>query len=167
VFVEEFWQDRIGVIESQYEKASCHGNSCIYSDGLITYRETPNGRKGFGVGPGAIGRASNAASGLASRGFAAPAAGTRVVPNGIPSGWRIRSTRGEGGVRYLDPQNAGNAVRVMPGNPSSPYATSRAPYVRWQRNGQALDVNGNAVPKNSPEAHIPLDRFRFDSGLFK
>lgn len=117
---------------------------------------------------GEIGAASRAqgGTGLASRGFRAPA-GTRIVPEGIPSGWRIRPTRGEGGVRYFDPQNPGNAVRVMPGNPSSPYATSRAPYVRWQRNGQALDVNGAVVPKNSPEAHIPLGQFRFDAGLFK
>jgi len=103
---------------------------------------------------------------LSSRGFRPPP-GTRVVPEGIPEGWRIRSTRGQGGARYFDPQNPGNAVRVMPGNPNSPYPNSRTPYVRWQRNGQALDVNGNVVPRNSPEAHIPLEDFRFDPALFQ
>jgi hypothetical protein len=90
-----------------------------------------------------------------------------VVPEGIPEGWRIRPTRGQGGVRYFDPQNPGNSVRVMPGNPNSPYPNSRAPYVRWQLNGQALDVDGGVVPKNTPEAHIPLEDFRFDLGVFQ
>ena len=81
-------------------------------------------------------------SNLHTRGFRPPA-GTRSVPEGIPEGWRIRPTRGEGGVRYYDPKNPGNAVRVMPGDPSSQYPNSQEPYVRWQRNGQALDADGN------------------------
>jgi hypothetical protein len=104
--------------------------------------------------------------GLSTRGFRPPP-GTRAVPEGIPEGWRIRPTEGEGGVWYVDPRNPGNAVRVMPGNPNSPYPNSRVPYVRWQRNGQALDAAGNVVPKKSPEAHIPLEDFRFNPGLFQ
>jgi RHS repeat-associated protein len=103
---------------------------------------------------------------LHTRGFRPPA-GTRSVPEGVPDAWRIRPTRGEGGVRYYDPQNPGNAVRVMPGNANSPYPNSQAPYVRWQRNGQALDRGGNAVPNKAPEPHIPLQQFRFDPWLFK
>ena len=49
----------------------------------------------------------------------------------------------------------------MPGDPNSPYSNSQKPYVRWQRNGQALDANGNPVPKNTPEAHIPIDDFEY------
>jgi RHS repeat-associated protein len=96
--------------------------------------------------------------GLAGRGFRPPP-GTRVRPKGVPEGWRIRGTKGEGGVRYIDPQNPHNSVRVMPGTPSSPYPNSQNPYVRWHRDGQSLGVNGSPVPKNSPEAHIPLDEF--------
>lgn len=47
------------------------------------------------------------------------------------------------------------------------YTDSQTTYVRWQRNGQALDKNGNVVPKNTPSAHIPLDQFKFDPELFK
>ena len=32
-------------------------------------------------------------------------------------------------------------------------------YVRHLKDGQSLDVNGNVVPKNTPEAHIPLEDF--------
>ena len=107
------------------------------------------------------------ATGFEAHGFNPPA-GTRQIPAGIPQGWRIRPTQGEGGVWYYDPTNKGNAVRVMPGDPNSPFPNSQAPYVRWQRNGQPLDLNGNVLPtKKSPDAHIPLPEFRFAPGLFQ
>jgi|GEM_PF-2224196 len=72
-----------------------------------------------------------------------------------------------GGVRYYDPSNPGNAVRVMQGSPTSPYPNSQVPYVRWQRNGAPLDVNGNVLSMaNVPEAHIPLQDFTFLSEVF-
>jgi hypothetical protein len=112
-------------------------------------------------------RSPHLGRGLSTRGFRPPP-GTRQIPEGIPEGWRIRSTHGEGGVWYYDPTNKGNAVRVMPGDPTSPFPNSQSPYVRWQRNGQPLDVNGNVVPtKYSPDAHIPLNDFRFNPDLFK
>ena len=105
-------------------------------------------------------------SGFEPHGFNPPP-GTRQIPQGIPKGWRIRSTQGEGGVWYYDPTSKGNAVRVMPGDSASPFPNSQSPYVRWQRNGQPLDVNGNVLPtKKSPDAHIPLRDFRFDPGVF-
>lgn len=61
--------------------------------------------------------------------------GTRVRPPGIPDNWRITGTDSIGGTRYFDPSNPGNSVRVMQGNPNSPYPNSRVPYVRWKRNG--------------------------------
>jgi hypothetical protein len=70
---------------------------------------------------------------------------------------------------YYDPAvpYKGNQVRVMPGDPSSPYPNSQAPYVRWQLNGQPLDANGNVLPtKMSPDAHIPLNQFNFKPELF-
>jgi len=103
---------------------------------------------------------------LPRRGFNPPP-GTRNIPPGIPESWRIRPTRGTGGAWYYDPANMGNAVRVMPGDPTSPYPNSQVPYVRWQRNGQPMDVNGNVLPTQmSPDAHIPLPDFLFNPGLY-
>lgn len=104
---------------------------------------------------------------LDSFGGVKPAPGTRVRPEGIPDGWRIRPTREPGGTWYYDPKNKGNAVRVMQGQPGSPHPSSQNPYVRWQKNGAALDMNGNVVPKNTPDAHIPLGTFKFDPKVFK
>ncbi len=105
-------------------------------------------------------------AGLETRGLR-PLPGTRQIPGGIPDSWRIRPTQGEGGTWYYDPANKGNAVRVMQGDPASPFPNSQSPYVRWQQNGQALDIKGNVVPKNTPDAHIPLQDFKFNPDLFK
>ena len=105
--------------------------------------------------------------GLEKRGYR-PKPGTRIRPEGLPENWRISGTDGVGGTKYYDPSNIHNNVRVMQGDPNSPFPNSWNPYVRWQKNGRALDKNGNVVNnKKSPDAHIPLDEFQFKSELFK
>ena len=97
-----------------------------------------------------------------------PLPGTRIRPKGIPSSWRVQSTKVEGGTKYVDPTNTRNSVRVMQGNPNSKYPASRLPYVRWQKkNGEALDRKGNVVSPDSDAAHIPIDQFAFDINLFR
>lgn len=87
--------------------------------------------------------------------------------HGIPRSWGARpANRGEG-VRYTDPNNPHNHVRVMQGNPRSRYPSSQSPYVRVQRDGAALDRYGNIVPRTSEAAHIPLRDFRFDPSWFE
>jgi RHS repeat-associated protein len=88
-----------------------------------------------------------------------PLPGTRTIPEGIPENWRIRSSKTPGGVKYYDPQNPGNQVRVEQGNPNSSYSHSQQPYVRELRNGQYHDVQGNVVPREDPRGHIPLDQY--------
>jgi hypothetical protein len=82
-------------------------------------------------------------------------------PPNVPSDWLMRPSKGPGGVRYMDPNNPHNSVRVMPGDVTEPHPNSQRPYVRWIRNGKSLDKNGEVVPKNSQEAHIPLETFRY------
>jgi hypothetical protein len=150
------------------------GDRLSGSGQVIQSSETKTGSNGPVEGltdPRAAGRTTSAetgAAGLASRGFRAPP-GTREIPEGIPEEWRIRPTKGEGGVWYYDPKvSKGNAVRVMPGDPTSPFPNSKSPYVRWQLNGQPLDVDGSVLPsKYSPDAHVPLQDFRFNQDLFK
>lgn len=87
-------------------------------------------------------------------------------PEGVPDNWREEPTRGKGGRAWVNPDNAGDRIRVMPGNPDSPNESQRGPYVRDVRNGnQWLDVNGNRVEgkagRNSPDTHIPVDDYKF------
>jgi hypothetical protein len=89
-------------------------------------------------------------------------------PPGIPNDWVVSDTAKGGGIKYVDPGNVGNSVRVMPGNPNSPYPSSQGPYVRWQVNGKPLDANGNILPTSkTSDAHVPLDKFNFDLGVFE
>jgi len=88
-------------------------------------------------------------------------------PKNIPKDW-VKSTSNNGkGVRYRDPNNKHNEVRVQRGEPNSSQPGQRQDYVTWKRNGQWLDKNGNRVPRQSLESHIPIDEFKFRPELFK
>jgi len=65
-------------------------------------------------------------------------------------------------MRYVDPSNEHNLVRVMPGNPNSPNPSQQAPYVIRLKNGKASDQFGSFVTPDAPEAHIPLEKFIFN-----
>lgn len=82
-------------------------------------------------------------------------------PKGVPGDWVAKPSKTGGGTRFVDPSNPHNSLRVMPGNPDSPFPNSQSPHVRVTRNGQAIDNAGNVVPKNSPDAHIPLGTSSF------
>jgi RHS repeat-associated protein len=108
-------------------------------------------------GPGA----SGVGSGSDPVATAGAGTGPTVRPAGVPADWIAKPSKTGGGTRFVDPKNPHNSVRVMPGDdPNSPFPNSRQPYVRHLRDGQSLDVNGNVVPKNTPEAHIPAKDFK-------
>ena len=87
-------------------------------------------------------------------------------PEGVPEDWiREESRKGEG-IKYVDPNNEHNYVRISRGNPDSSNLGQQQDYVRWQKNGQSLDKNGRVVPSDSLESHIPLKDFKFDLELF-
>ena len=85
-------------------------------------------------------------------------------PEGIPDNWIEKPTRAPGGREYINPNNPNDRVRVMAGDPNSPYLHQQSPYVIDQ-NGGYRDVNGNPIagptPLRTAEAHIPYNRFRF------
>jgi len=88
-------------------------------------------------------------------------------PKNIPKDW-VKSTSNNGkGVRYRDPNNKHNEVRLQRGEPNSSQSGQRQDYVTWKRNGQWLDKNGKRVPRQSLESHIPIDEFKFRPELFK
>lgn len=159
-------------VASRFVQSTQHDGRATTMPGTTTRGDADAARTDLPTSPGAVRfvsgawLATKADAGLASRGLR-PAAGTRVRPPGVPEGWRVRPTRGDGGTWYYDPSNKGNAVRVMQGDPKSPFPNSQAPYVRWQRNGHPLDAGGNILPsKLSPDAHIPLSQFKFRPDLF-
>lgn len=59
--------------------------------------------------------------------------------------------------------NAHERVRVMPGNPMSSNPAQQNPYVVYQLNGKAFDINGNLLEPDEPAVHISYDDFDFSS----
>ena len=66
------------------------------------------------------------------------------------------------GTEYYNPKNPNESVRVMQGNPNSPYPNSQRPYARQRdSSGSYLDANGTRGVNKSSDTHIPLDQFKF------
>lgn len=74
----------------------------------------------------------------------------------IPGDWVKQPSRKGGGEVYVNPKNPGDRIRIMPGNPASPFPAQRRPYWKDQRNGKCYDVKGGEVPCGSEAAHIPM-----------
>ena len=97
-----------------------------------------------------------------------PLPGTRIYPEGVPSNWRIRNTNSPGGIRYTNPKNPNEEIRIMQGNPNSPYPNSQNPYARQRDNsGSFIDSEGNRVNKKDPSGHIPLNIFKVNKEAIK
>ena len=95
-----------------------------------------------------------------------PPSRTLERPKNVPKDWvEIPSNKGEG-IRYRDPKNPHNEVRVQKGNPEVSNPMQKRDYVRWKKNGQWLDKYGK--PSINPQkTHIPLEDFNFDPEIFK
>ena len=90
----------------------------------------------------------------------------RVRPEWIPENWIAKPSRSGNGIKYLNPDNPNDNIRIMPGNPNSRFPSQRKPYVKRQKNGALVDSNGNRVldtrenPSNeSIESHIPYEEY--------
>ncbi|MFO0109700.1 MAG: phage minor head protein, partial [Alphaproteobacteria bacterium] len=89
-------------------------------------------------------------------------------PKNVPKDWKAKPTKKGDGVVYEKPGSKGATyVKVQKGNPNSSNPGQRYDNVRVTRNGKSLDKNGNPVPKDSKESHIPLEDFRFKPELFE
>ncbi|MFO0042492.1 MAG: RHS repeat-associated core domain-containing protein [Pseudomonadota bacterium] len=72
-------------------------------------------------------------------------------PNGVPDAWVQQSAKKAGHVKFVNPANKHDYIRVKPDGT-----------ITQVRNGKAFDVNGNMVDLASPAAHgITPDKFIF------
>ncbi len=79
----------------------------------------------------------------------------------IPSNFKVQAAKKGGGIRFIDPRNTQNEIRVMKGNPNSANASQQSAYVKYRNNGTYYDVNGNPIKSaagggRSADAHIPI-----------
>lgn len=80
-------------------------------------------------------------------------------PAFIPKNWNVIDP-GRGrreGLKFQDPNNTHNNVRIMKGDPNSSNPGQQKDYMVVRKNGATLDANGN--PTNDPvDYHIPVGR---------
>jgi len=62
---------------------------------------------------------------------------------------------------YKHPKENGTYVKVQKARPESSLPGQKYDNVRWQKDGQSFDVNGNPVKQRSLESHIPIKDFKF------
>lgn len=100
-----------------------------------------------------------------SGGSALPGGGRLERPLGIPKDWRVIMSDKGGGVIYINPNNTSDQIRVMPGDPSSPYPHRQRSYVVDQNWGAFVSRDGQRIggsrPGHEPDAHIPYDVYFF------
>jgi uncharacterized protein RhaS with RHS repeats len=145
----------IGAILDAYLGDGCYTWEEIGRDAALGALFGGLGRA-WGAAGAAARYADDAARAAGKAGAASGASQAAKRPSWVPDNWISKPSRKGGGTRYTNPENPHDFARVMPGNAASPNPSQRGPYVIKSKNGQTVDVNGNPVPSNSPEAHIPL-----------
>ncbi|WP_437974390.1 SpvB/TcaC N-terminal domain-containing protein [Sorangium sp. So ce295] len=78
----------------------------------------------------------------------------------IPGSWGAANPTKKGvGVRWQDPKNQGNGVRIDRGNPNNSQSLQQVDHVVVNSNGRIIGPDGKPIPgplSEHPNAHIPL-----------
>jgi len=112
-----------------------------------------------GAAAGAVAGGIGAAASRPSSGFPSPEAHGKV-----PKEWGGPTPTKKGtGVRWQDPKNKGNGIRIDRGNPNSSSPSQRPDHVVVNSNGRVIGRDGNpingAIHDDPVNAHIPLSEW--------
>jgi len=77
----------------------------------------------------------------------------------IPANWSVEASRSGGGFKYVNPSNANENIRLMPGNSNSTYPVSQSPYYRHQVNNGYLDAT-NTINLDNAATHFPINEIK-------
>jgi hypothetical protein len=109
----------------------------------------------YGLNQMACGALGASGSTCATQGLADVAVGAATRPPFVPKDWIEKPSNKGTGVKWVDPNNPHNSVRLEPAKPGSSNPGQQQDYMVVTKNGQTLDLNGNAVPRQSLDSHIP------------
>ena len=82
-------------------------------------------------------------------------------PAGIPKDFRTKLSNKGAGIKYVHPENHQTYIRVMPGKPHAKHLHQQKPYIIYMKDGKTLDKIGRVVAADAPEAHIPINEFKY------
>lgn len=97
--------------------------------------------------------------------YGADVAGWDLVPGKIPGDWGLGTvTKKKGfGVRWADPKNANETIRIDRGDPRSPFPSQRVDHVIINHGGRTIGRDGRpisgAIREDPVMAHIPLSEW--------
>jgi hypothetical protein len=90
--------------------------------------------------------------------------GVQKVFNKLPQAWKdlpgSKLADTQTGLKWTKAEN--HVMRIMEGNPSSPYPNSQNPYGRFVKNGSYYDINKNPVNSEAESGHIPIGQLTDD-----
>jgi hypothetical protein len=79
----------------------------------------------------------------------------------VPTDWGFGTANSKlNGVRWTDPDDPGNGIRIDIAEPSSPWPSQQVEHVVVRSGGNVLGPDGQPVVgaiKQNPQAHIPLE----------
>jgi RHS repeat-associated protein len=86
------------------------------------------------------------------------------VTKKFPSNWISKPNKKGIGMRWQDPNNPGNGVRIDQGNPNHSLPSQQVDHVVVRLRGQVIGRNGlpisGSIAENAEQAHIPLSEYR-------
>jgi RHS repeat-associated protein len=80
---------------------------------------------------------------------------------GIPNEFYPKPTDGQGGVAFVNPENAYDRVRLMPANPNSPWESHQVPYAIQIFHDKAVLPSGKLTYVKDVRAHIPQSEYKY------
>lgn len=162
--------NQIGIPEVPIENKELLGAFASNLGTLVLTALTPVAARGVGgaaeAGAPSMRQAGTGRGALQSAAESSPAwSPGKAASSKLPSSWGegVPTRKGEG-VRWTDPSNKGNGVRIDRGNPANSQPTQRVDHVIVRQNGQVIGRNGRpingSIADNAVEAHIPLDEWK-------
>jgi hypothetical protein len=139
----------------------------IFSRGTSSAAETAANTAERSVVPAAKDLAETGASKTATKtAETAPGAGwlSDAARAKVPEEWGAGAATKKGvGVRWTDPEDPGNGIRIDRGSPLNPQETQQVDHVIVRSGGQVIGRSGQAltgsIKDNAVEAHIPLSEW--------
>ena len=86
----------------------------------------------------------------------------------VPQNWISKPSNNNHGIRFQDPNNSNNHLRVMPGNKNSLFRNSQKPYTIRYKDGAGVDRFHKRIPNPTgkgqnckQQLHVPIEDFTF------
>jgi len=86
------------------------------------------------------------------------------ITDKIPSSWQNKPNKKKVGIRWQDPENQGNGIRIDQGDKNNSLPSQQVDHAIVRKNGQVIGRDGKpiqgSIKNNGEQAHIPLSEYQ-------